>query len=121
MSSCTDAVPVRRRHSRRVTEIDRGRLAAWAGFATITALLALTAVAFQTDALESFGWQGGEYAYSFIWIALGAAIAGLVVKVAAPAPWRSAGTGMALAGTVGVAVVITLIVAFVWAFSNMAT
>ena len=103
-----------------MTEIDRGRLAALAGFATTAVLLVLTVVAFQTDALESFGWQGGEYAYSFIWIALGSALAGLVVKVAAPAPWRSAGTGMALAGTVGVVVVITLVVVFVWALSNLA-
>ncbi|MDX8048667.1 hypothetical protein SK571_04695 [Lentzea sp. BCCO 10_0798] len=102
-----------------MTEIDRGRLAALAGFATTTVLLVLTVVAFLNDALESFGWQGGEYAYSFIWIALGSAIAGLVVKVAAPAPWRSAGTGMALAGTVGVVVVITLVIVFMWALSNL--
>ena len=102
-----------------MTEIDRGRLAALAGFATSAVLLVLTFTAFLTDAMRSLGWQGGEYAYSFVWIALGSAIAGLVVKVAAPAPWRSAGTGMALAGTVGVVVVITLIVVFVWALSNL--
>ncbi|MEV6711401.1 hypothetical protein AB0M48_05075 [Lentzea sp. NPDC051208] len=101
-----------------MTEIDRGRLAALAGFATTAVLLVLTVVAFLNDALESFGWQGGEYAYSFLWIALGSAIAGLVVKVAAPAPWRSAGTGMALAGTAGVVVVITLVIVFMWALSN---
>ncbi|MGW6444095.1 hypothetical protein [Lentzea sp. NPDC055074] len=103
-----------------MTEIDRGRLAALAGFATTAVLLVLTVVAFQTNAMNSFGWQGGEYAYSFIWIALGSALAGILVKVAAPAPWRSAGTGMVLAGTVGVVVVITLFAAFLWAISNFA-
>lgn len=101
-----------------MTEIDRGRLAALAGFATTAVLLVLTVVAFLTNALQPFGWQGGEYAYSFIWIALGSALAGLVVLVAAPAPWRSAGKGMAIAGAVGVVVVITLVVVFIWAWSN---
>ncbi|SDP39921.1 hypothetical protein [Lentzea jiangxiensis] len=81
-------------------------------------LLVLTVVALLTNALQSFGWQGGEYAYSFIWIALGSALAGLVVLVAAPAPWRSAGKDMAIAGTAGVVVVITLVVAFIWAWSS---
>ncbi|MFD4638950.1 hypothetical protein ACFWN2_16660 [Lentzea sp. NPDC058436] len=102
-----------------MTEIDRGRLAALAGFAITAVLLVLTVVAFQTGAMESFGWQGGEYAYSFIWIALGSAVAGGVVKMAAPAPWRSAGTGLLLAGVVGVFVVIALIVTFVVALSNL--
>ncbi|SER47703.1 hypothetical protein [Lentzea albida] len=103
-----------------MTEIDRGRLAALAGFATTAVLLTLTVIAFLNDTFESFGWRGGEYAYSFIWIALGSALVGLVVKVAAPAPWRSAGTGLALAGSVGVLVVIALVVTFIWAWSNMA-
>ncbi|MET9225443.1 hypothetical protein [Lentzea sp. NPDC003310] len=101
-----------------MTETDRGRLAALGGFATTAVLLVLTVVAFLTNALRPLGWQGGEYAYSFVWIALGSAIAGLAVRVAAPAPWRSAGKGMAIAGTAGVVVVITLIVAFIWAWSS---
>ncbi|WP_434446472.1 hypothetical protein [Lentzea sp. E54] len=102
-----------------MTEIERGRAAATIGFAATTILLVLTVVAFRNDALESFGWQGGEYAYSFVWIALGSAVAGAVVKMAAPAPWRSAGSGLLLAGVIGVGVVIALIVVFVWALSNL--
>ncbi|GGN03502.1 hypothetical protein GCM10011609_48220 [Lentzea pudingi] len=102
-----------------MTEIDRGRLAALAGFATSAVLLVLTFTAFLTDAMRSLGWQGGEYAYSFVWIALGSLVVGGVVKTAAPAPWRSAGSGLLVAGAVGVLIVFALIVTFIVALTSL--
>ncbi|WP_143116076.1 hypothetical protein [Lentzea xinjiangensis] len=101
-----------------MTELDRARLAATAGFATTTVLLALTAAAYLNDSLEAFGWQGGEYAYAFVLIALGSALAGGVVKALAPRPWRPAGSGLLVAGGAGVAVVVLLVALFVWAVAN---
>ncbi len=100
------------RHAREVTELDRGRTAAFAGFAAIAGLLVLIVVAFANDYLDPVGWQGGEYAYAFVWTAIGSIVLGRVVKAAAPGPWRSIGSGMLLAGTIGVVTVIALIVAF---------
>ncbi|SFQ99362.1 hypothetical protein SAMN04488564_101839 [Lentzea waywayandensis] len=102
-----------------MTETVSGRAAGLAGFATAFLLLVFTFVAFQNDALKSLGWQGGEYAYAFIFVALGSAVLGVVLKAVAPAPWRSAGTGLILAGTLGVVVVVALIIAFVYALSNL--
>ncbi|HEX8869312.1 MAG TPA: hypothetical protein VF821_26865 [Lentzea sp.] len=101
-----------------MTELDRGRVAALAGFFAPAVLLTLTVVAYLNDSLASLGWQGGEYAYAFVWIALGSALAGVAVRVAAPVPWRSAGSGMAWAGTAGVLIVISLVVLFVWAVAH---
>ncbi|MCG8923291.1 hypothetical protein [Lentzea sp. CC55] len=81
MSSRTDATPRGREHPRRGTGIDRGRLAAPAGFATAV-LPVLTVVAFLGDVLEPFGRRGGEPACSFVRTALGSALAGVVVEVA---------------------------------------
>ncbi|WP_439656108.1 hypothetical protein ACSHWB_27160 [Lentzea sp. HUAS TT2] len=102
-----------------MTKTDRGRTAGLAGFAATAALLVLIFAAFQTDALASFGWQGGEYATAFVWIVLGSTFAGIVLNLTAPAPWRSAGIGMILAGTLGVGVIILLIVVIAWGLSNI--
>ncbi|MET9629777.1 hypothetical protein ABZX92_20165 [Lentzea sp. NPDC006480] len=101
-----------------MTELDRARGAALVGFTATAALLVLTVAAYLNDSLESLGWQGGEYAYTFVWTAIGAILVGAVVKAASPGPWRSIGSGMLWAGTVGVVVVIVLVVGFVWALSN---
>lgn len=101
-----------------MTELDRGRTAAFAGFAAIAGLLVLIVVAFTNDYLDPLGWQGGEYAYAFVWTAIGSLVLGGVVKVAAPGPWRSIGSGMLLAGALGVAAVIAMIVVFAVALSQ---
>ncbi|GAA3647097.1 hypothetical protein GCM10022267_37150 [Lentzea roselyniae] len=101
-----------------MTELDRGRVAALAGFAVPVILLALTVVAFLHDFLEPIGWQGGEYAYTFVWIALGSALAGVAVRTAAPNPWRSIGSGLAWAGATGLVVVVVLVTVFLWALTG---
>jgi hypothetical protein len=100
-----------------VPRTDRGRLAALTGFAATAALLVLTVVSLVTNALQPLGWHGLEHVL-FFFIALGAALAGPVVKVAAPAPWRSAGSGMVLAGLIGVGIYIALMVTIYWALSH---
>ncbi|MFD5830590.1 hypothetical protein [Lentzea sp. NPDC060358] len=99
-----------------MTEIDRGKLASLAGFATPAVLLLLTAVALLDNTL---GWQGGAYVVAFFWIALGSALAGGLVRTAAPAPWRAAGSGMVLAGTAGVVLFLALVVAIAWSLSSV--
>ncbi|MFD9700798.1 hypothetical protein [Lentzea sp. NPDC059081] len=98
-----------------MTEIDRGKLASLAGFATPAVLLVLTAAALVDG---TFGWRGGAYLLAFFWIALGSAVAGGLVRVAAPDSWRSAGSGMVLAGTTGVVLFVVLVGAFLWALST---
>jgi hypothetical protein len=98
--------------ARQVTELDRGRVAALAGFLVPLALLALTVFAYLNDSFEPVGWRGGEYALAFVWTAFGSFVIGTVLKIAAPAPWRSAGSGMMLAGSAGVLVVGALVVLF---------
>lgn len=100
-----------------MTELDRGRVAAMAGFLVPVSLLVLTVFAYLNN-FGPLGWQGGEYAYAFVWIAFGSVLAGVVVRAAAPTPWRSLGSGMAWAGGAGVLVVLVLIVLFVWAVAN---
>lgn len=101
-----------------MTELDRSRVAALAGFSVPAALLVLTVFAFLNDTLKPIGWQGGEYAYAFVWITFGSALAGLVVRAAAPSPWRSLGAGLAWAGAAGLVVVIALVALLVWAVAN---
>lgn len=98
-----------------MTEIDRGKLASLAGFATPAVLLVLTVVALVDN---TFGWQGGAYVVALFWIALGSAAAGGLVRVAAAGSWRSAGSGMVLAGATGVAFSVVLVGAFLWAIST---
>ncbi len=99
-----------------MTEIDRGRLAALGGFATPAVLLVLTFVALLNNA---FGWQGGAYVVALFWIALGSAVAGALLRTKAPVPWRSAGNGLVLAGTVGVVLFLALIAAIFWSLANV--
>ena len=96
-----------------MTELDRSRAAALAGFSVPAALLALTVFAFLNDTMKPIGWHGGEYAYAFVWITFGAALAGLVVRATAPGPWRSLGAGLALAGAAGLVVVIATVAVLV--------
>ncbi|TWP52455.1 hypothetical protein FKR81_08975 [Lentzea tibetensis] len=101
-----------------MTEVDQSRFAALAGFTIPVALMVLTIVAFTGDYLDVLGWQGGEYGYAFLWIAIGSVVLGVVTKAAAPAPWRSAGSGMVLAGTIGVVLTIAAVMLFMWAFAH---
>ncbi|MET8758795.1 hypothetical protein [Lentzea sp. NPDC004782] len=95
-----------------MTELDRDRGAAFLGFTVSAALLVLTVGTYFNDSLSHLGWQGGEYAYAFLWIAIGSTVVGGVIKFAAPAPWRSIGAGLAVGGIGGVLVVLVLIVTF---------
>ncbi|HEX7307384.1 hypothetical protein [Lentzea sp.] len=99
-----------------MTEIDRGKLASLAGFATPAVLLVLTAAALLSDAL---GWQGGAYVVAFFWIAVASAVAGGLLRTTAPAPWRSAGSGMVLAGAAGAVLLLALVVAIAWSLSSV--
>ena len=105
-------------HARRVTELDHRRRAILAGFLVPLALLVLIALAYRNDFFASSGWHGGEYAYAFVWTALGSIVVGAVVRLAAAAPWRSIGSGMMLVGSISMLVVIALIVVFVMALTS---
>jgi hypothetical protein len=105
-------------HARRVTKLDRRRGAILTGFLVPLALLALIALAYRNDFFASSGWHGGEYAYAFIWTALGSIVVGAVVRLTAAAPWRSIGSGMMLVGSAGMLVVIALVVVFIAALAN---
>ncbi|MGW4211174.1 hypothetical protein ACWEIJ_24500 [Lentzea sp. NPDC004789] len=96
-----------------MTELDRDRGAAFLGFTVSAALLVLTVGAYFNDSLAHLGWQGGEYAYAFLGIAIGSTVVGGVIKLAAPAPWRSVGAGLAVGGIGGAVVVAVLVLAFV--------
>lgn len=96
-----------------MTALDRDRGAAFFGFTVSAALLALTVGAFFNDTFADLGWRGGEYAYAFVWIAIGSTVVGGVIRLVAPAPWRSIGAGLAVGGIGGVVVLIVLIVAFI--------
>ncbi|KJK45090.1 hypothetical protein UK23_27370 [Lentzea aerocolonigenes] len=105
-----------------MTEIDRARSAALVGFTATAALLVLTAAALLNPALDPFGGSGGGggggYVVAFFYIAIGSALVGVIVRKAAPAPWRSAGSGLVLAGLIGVAVFAALMLAVYWSLSN---
>lgn len=100
-----------------VTEVDQKWLARLTGFIVPVALMMLTVVGFAGDRLDFLGWQGGEYGYAFLGIAIGSVVLG-VVGTAAPAPWRSIGSSMVLAGTIGVVLVIAAAMLFMWAFAH---
>ena len=95
-----------------MTELERGRVAAIAGFSIPAVLFLLTTYAYLNDYFEHVGWQGGEYAYAYIWIAIGSTVVGGVIRLVAPAPWRSVGSGIAVGGFGGVLVLILLLVLF---------
>lgn len=95
-----------------MTELDRDRGAAFFGFTASAALLVLTVGAYFNDTFAHLGWQGGEYAYAFVWTAIGLTVVGGVIRLAAPAPWRSVGAGLAVGGIGGVVVLAVLIIAF---------
>ncbi|MBB5802593.1 polyferredoxin [Saccharothrix ecbatanensis] len=91
---------------------------AFAGFLVPFALLMAVMAAHRAQSFDALGWHGGEYAYAFIGVALGAVVVGALLKAARP-PWPSVGTGMILAGTVGVLIAIAIVALFVIAFSGM--
>lgn len=91
---------------------------AFTGFLVPFALLLAMVAAYQAQSFDALGWRGGEYAYAFIGVAFGAVVVGAVLKAARP-PWTSVGTGMILAGTLGVLFAIGLVVLFVIAWSGM--
>lgn len=95
-----------------MTTADRDRGAALAGFVASAGLLVLTVGAYFNDTFAHLGWQGGEYAYAFVWTAIGLSVVGGVIRLAAPAPWRSVGAGLAVGGIGGVVVLAVLIIAF---------
>lgn len=92
---------------------------AFAGFLLPCLLLLAVVLAYQAEYLSGLGWRGGEYAYAFLGVALGAALAGGLLKlVQRGSPWRSFGSGLLLGGTLGVVLTIVIIVLFVIALSR---
>ncbi|MEU4442357.1 hypothetical protein AB0K14_05970 [Actinosynnema sp. NPDC050801] len=90
---------------------------AFAGFLVPFTLLSVVALAFRSEYFADIGWRGGEYAYAFIGVAVGAVVLGLVLKLLRP-PWGSVGTGMVLGGTLGVVTVVALLVLVLAAWSR---
>lgn len=92
---------------------------ALAGFLVPFVLLVLVAVGLSRKVLWDTGWRGGEYGYAFAGIAVGAILAGCVLRILPPrSPWKSFGSGMIVGGTLGVTVVIVLAVVFMIALSR---
>ncbi|MEJ2852142.1 MULTISPECIES: hypothetical protein [unclassified Saccharothrix] len=103
-----------------MTEIDRRRLLGVGGFLLPCALLVGVYFAYSSNAFGSWGWKGGEYAYAFIGVAVGAILLGCVLKLVwLESPRGALGTGLVLGGTLGVVVVVALVVLFVVAWSRM--
>lgn len=104
-----------------MTKLDRRQGAILAGSLFSLALLALITFAYRNDSFAAIGWRGGEYALAFVFTALGSIVAGAVVRLTAAAPWRSIGSGLILAGSAGLLVVMALVVLFLVAFANLGT
>lgn len=92
---------------------------AFAGFLLPCLLLSSVVLAYRSEYLAGLGWRGGEYAYAFLGVALGATLTGGLLKLLRRgSPWRSFGTGLLLGGTLGVVLTIVIIVLFVIALSQ---
>lgn len=89
----------------------------FAGFLLSFAAQAAVVAAYRTSYFADAGWQGGEYAYAFIGIAVGSIVLGCVLRFFRP-PWSPVGTGLLLAGVLGFALVVTVFVLFLAAFSH---
>ncbi|MFF5992403.1 hypothetical protein [Prauserella flavalba] len=93
---------------------------ALAGFLVPLVLLALVVLGFQQRLLWDLGWRGGEYAQVFLGVVFVSVVAGTVLRAARPRPpWRSFGTGLVLAGTLGAVGAAVVIVAILNALSRM--
>ncbi|MFI9817722.1 hypothetical protein [Saccharothrix variisporea] len=103
-----------------MTEIDQRRLWGLGGFLLPCALLVGLFLAYSSDTFGSWGWKGGEYAYAFIGVAVGAILLGCVLKLVwLESPRGALGTGLLLGGTLGVVVVFAIVVLFFLAWSRI--
>ncbi|MFE9746722.1 hypothetical protein ACFYOT_17610 [Saccharothrix saharensis] len=93
---------------------------AFAGFVVPAALLIALVAAYQTGYFADAGWRGGEYAYAFIGVAVGAIVLGSALKFLRPS-WNSVGTGFLLAALLGFGVVVAVFVLFLVALSQWQT
>ena len=89
-----------------------------AGFAVTVGLLLVVVLAWQTSALAGVGWAGGEYANTFVAIALGAVLVGAVL-VATGTRWRRFGIGVLAGGGLGVAFVLVAFAVVMYALSTL--
>lgn len=88
------------------------------GFFAPVTLLVLVLVAYTNGYIA--GWKGGEYAYAFVIVAVGAALVGGVLRLVAPQTrLRSFGMGMFLGGTLGVLITIAVVALLTAALSNL--
>ncbi|TQM84915.1 hypothetical protein FHX81_7380 [Saccharothrix saharensis] len=94
--------------------------AAFAGFVVPAVLLVAVVAAYRTGYFADAGWRGGEYAYAFIGVAVGAIVLGSALKFLRP-PWNSVGTGFLLAGLVGFGAVVAVFVLVLVALSRWQT
>ncbi|HKS47612.1 MAG TPA: hypothetical protein VJT49_21365 [Amycolatopsis sp.] len=82
---------------------------AFAGFMVPFVLLVLVVLAYTANFFADIGWHGGEYADAFLGVVIGAMVVGAVLKLLPPRlPWTSFGTGLLLAGTLGVVIIAVL-------------
>lgn len=103
----------------RVIEVERRKRpgVAFAGFAVPVALQGAVVTAYRAGSFAGAGWRGGEYAYAFLGVAVGAIVLGCALKFARP-PWNSVGTGFLLAGLFAFGVVVAIFVAVLVALSQ---
>jgi hypothetical protein len=92
-----------------------------AGFLPPSLLLVAVAAAYGGQLFRDAGWRGGEYAAAFVGVTACAVVGGAALRLLRPeSPWRSFGSGMVVAGTLGVLVAVAIAALFVIAFAQTA-
>src|SRR2546430_9108754 len=83
---------------------------ALAGFMVPFALLVLVALGYERRFGSDIGWRGGEYACAFIGVASGSVLVGILLRLRPQSPWQRFGTGLIVAGTLGVVCTVVIVV-----------
>lgn len=83
------------------------------GFALPTASSTMLLVTCYLD-----GWRSGEYAKAFLAVVFGSLVLGCTLAAFTPRSWRAFGVGLAIGGGAGMAVIIVVVVWFIWVLSN---
>jgi hypothetical protein len=93
--------------------------ASFTGLTVPFALQASVVLAYRKHLFQGIGRQGGQYAFAFIGVAIGAILVGSVLRLLQPrSPWKAFGTGLLVGGTVGVATTIAIIALLAITFAN---
>jgi hypothetical protein len=93
-----------------------------AGFGVTFGLLLVVVLAYQTGALAGAGWAGGEYANTFVGIALASVVVGTVMVASGKhSRWRRFGVGVLVGGGLGIAFVLVAFAVVLYALSTLSS